>query len=246
MARVVIALATRDFDPTEAAVPWDVLTNAGHTVVFATADGTPAACDPLMLSGVFFGQIRATPENVARYRRMVASPEYMDPLWFEDIRPDGPDAHDLLILPGGHAPGMRQYLEDPVLQGKVAAFLANDRPLGSICHGAVVLARAKRDDGTPAVSGRRITGLPRTMELGAWLLTAPTMGRYFRTYPECVQDEALRALGPAGTFEPGPLVPTYGNPFVVRDGNLVSARWPGDAERFANALLDLLEAQSTT
>ena len=47
-------------------------------------------------------------------------------------------------------------------------------------------------------------------------------------------------------IEAGPLVPTYGNPFVVRDGNLVSARWPGDAERFANALLDLLQAQSTT
>jgi len=237
--RVVIAVATRDFDPTEVAVPWRVLSAAGHDVVFASADGHPGACDPLMLTGVFFGQIGALRENVALYEEMLACPAFASPISFADIQFEGDHAHDLLVLPGGHAQGMRQYLEDPVLQEKVAGFLAADRPLGSICHGAVVLARAMTPEGTPALAGRTITGLPKSMEMGAWLLTCSYMGSYFRTYPEWVQDEVRGALGD-GVFETGPLIPTYGNPFVVRDGNLVTARWPGDAQRFAEQLLDLI------
>ena len=239
MAHVVIALASSDFDPTEAAVPWSVLTEAGHTVSFATADGRPGACDPLMLSGVAFGAIRATAPNRDLYRQMTESPEFQSPLRYSDIEAEGSDAPDLLVLPGGHAPGMRQYLEDTDLQQLVAAFLATDRPIGSICHGAVVLARARAADGGHAIAGRRITGLPKTMEMGAWLLTAATRGSYFRTYPLAVEDEVRTALGD-GTFETGPLVPSYGNPFTVRDGNLVTARWPGDARRFADELVALL------
>lgn len=36
MARVVVPLPDRDFDTTESAVPWKLLTEKGHDVVFAT------------------------------------------------------------------------------------------------------------------------------------------------------------------------------------------------------------------
>ena len=48
---VLIALPSRDYDPTEVAVSWQILTTAGHRVAFATPDGLPAAADPLTLSG---------------------------------------------------------------------------------------------------------------------------------------------------------------------------------------------------
>jgi hypothetical protein len=48
---VLIVLPKRDFDPSEVAVTWKVLGDAGHSVIFATPDGLPAAADPLMLSG---------------------------------------------------------------------------------------------------------------------------------------------------------------------------------------------------
>ena len=41
-ARVLMLLPARDFDPSEAAVSWEVLTRAGHTVWFATPDGRTA------------------------------------------------------------------------------------------------------------------------------------------------------------------------------------------------------------
>ena len=40
-----------------------------------------------------------------------------------------------MILPGGHAPGMRQYLGSALVQHKVAEFWEFDRPIGAICHG---------------------------------------------------------------------------------------------------------------
>jgi putative intracellular protease/amidase len=45
--RVLIPLLDRDFDVTEVAVPWRVLCDAGHQVVFATEQaGTVPAADP--------------------------------------------------------------------------------------------------------------------------------------------------------------------------------------------------------
>jgi putative intracellular protease/amidase len=40
-----------------------------------------------------------------------------------------PAEFDGLMLPGGHAPGMRQYLGSAALQDKVAAFWALGRPV---------------------------------------------------------------------------------------------------------------------
>jgi hypothetical protein len=51
LARVLIPTPSVDFDPSEVAVSWQVLTQGGHDVVFATADGQIARGDEVMLSG---------------------------------------------------------------------------------------------------------------------------------------------------------------------------------------------------
>jgi putative intracellular protease/amidase len=51
VARVLFLLPARDFDPSEAAVSWRVLVNAGHVVEFASPDGRPAVADDIMLTG---------------------------------------------------------------------------------------------------------------------------------------------------------------------------------------------------
>jgi len=235
---VIIALANRDFDPTEVAVPWRALTDAGHDVAFATSDGTTGACDPDMLSGVLLGQVKALPEHAEAYQRMSETEAFRNPLRYADIKPG---TFDLLVLPGGHAAGMRQYLEDPTLQDAVVSFFRADSPVGAICHGTVVLARSiDPETGASVIRGRTLTGLPKRFEKGAWLATKATRGDYFRTYPEWVQDEVRRSIGPKGQWKPGPLLPVHSKAFVVEDGNLVTARWPGDAEKFGASLVDLL------
>ncbi|MEK8173467.1 hypothetical protein NKH77_44695 [Streptomyces sp. M19] len=43
---------------TEVAVPWRILRDGGHEVVFATErPGTVPAADPLLLTGVVFGRL---------------------------------------------------------------------------------------------------------------------------------------------------------------------------------------------
>lgn len=235
MARIWMPLPSSDFDPTESAVPWHLLTEAGHEVVFATSDGAPARCDPLLLTGVVFGQLGARPEPKALYARMEASPAFRAPVPWADLEPD---AFDALWLCGGHAKGMRPYLEDPVLRARVRTFWALERPVAAICHGVIVLARAG------VLEGRRSTALPRYMERTAWLLTSWKLGDYYRTYPTWVQDE-VEAAG--ARFERGPVhLVAQGTredddaAFVVEDGRYMSGRWPGDAWALGRRLLAAL------
>jgi hypothetical protein len=60
---VLIPVPERDFDVTEVAVPWRLLTRAGHDVVFADEHaGTHPEADPRLLTGVLFGQLGAERE----------------------------------------------------------------------------------------------------------------------------------------------------------------------------------------
>ena len=183
----------RDFDVTEVAVPWRLLTRLGHVVQFATEHGGSApAADPRLLDGVIFGQLGAAAEPKAFYAEMQSDEQFRAPLAWADVRPD---EFDGLILPGGHAPGMRQYLESEVLRRKVAEYWTLDRPVGAICHGVVVLARTRDPrSGRTLIYGRHTTCLPKYMERSAYLATAWRLGRYYRTYPQYVEDEVRGAL----------------------------------------------------
>ena len=72
----------------------------------------------------------------------------------------------------------------------------------------------------------RTTCLPKYMERSAYLATFWKLGRYYRTYPEYVEDEVKAALDdPAAQFERGPRVLSARGTadddspaFVVEDG----------------------------
>jgi putative intracellular protease/amidase len=242
MARVLFCVPDRDFDTTEVAVPWRLITRAGHDVVFATekGHGTPA-CDPLLLRGVLFGKLGADPEPKAFYRELEEAPEFERPVAWETL--DVTD-YDAALLPGGHAPGMKQYLASESLQGKVRDFWQLDRPVAAICHGVLVLARSKDERGKSVLFGMKTTCLSKYMERSAYLLTFWKLGRYYRTYPMYVEDEVKAALEKPEDFVLGPRVLTArgtaeddGPAFVVEDGRYLSARWPGDAYKLARALI---------
>lgn len=242
MARVLVPLPDTDFDVTEVAVPWKVLTRAGHEVVFATEHGGRApSADPLLLRGVLFGRLGAEPEPKRFYEALTRAPEFQRPASWRAL---DVTKFDALVLPGGHAPGMKQYLGSEELQARVRAFFALKRPVGAICHGVLVAARAG------VLKGRRTTCLPAYMERVAYWLTAWKLGRYYRTYDAWVEAE-VRAAG--AEFVRGPThllargTDADDSPaFVVEDGDYVSARWPGDAYRFAKVMLQKLGATPTT
>src|SRR3974390_1410076 len=112
---VLIALPSRDYDPSEVAVSWQILPAAGNRIVFATPDGLPAAADPLMLSGEgldLWGFLplarrlkalgllfRANRDARRAHGAMLRDAAFAAPTRYEGLRVAD---YDALVLPGGH------------------------------------------------------------------------------------------------------------------------------------------------
>ena len=282
MARVVMPLPHRDFDPSEVAVSWRVLTALGHEVSFATPDGGPAMADPIMLDGIGLDPwsrvpwlrrirpiglvLRANRDARRAYAELEGDPQFLAPLRWDRAQVADFDG---LLLPGGHrARGMRDYLESAMLQRLVVAFFDADKPVGAICHGVLLAARSRRDDGRSVLYGRRTASLTWAQERAASALAH--IGRrwdrdYYRTYVEepgqpdgymSVEAEVTRALASPQDYVDVPRdAPDFRRKtsglardsvddarpaWVVCDGKYVSARWPGDAHTFAARFAELL------
>jgi putative intracellular protease/amidase len=285
MSKIVLAAASLDFDPTEVAIPWLLLSEAGHEVHFATTDGRPASPDEIMLSGEGLdpwafvpglarlkglGRILGADANArAAYARLEKDARFLSPVKFGAL---SASEWDGLLLPGGHrARGIRAYLEDLELRRFVAAMFDHDKPVAAICHGTVVACRAISDKtGKSVLFGKKTTSLTWAQERLATRIA--TVARfwdptYYRTYVEepeepagyrSVQAEVTRALASPDDYQDVPKsdpdfalrsngrhrdTATDARPaFVVRDGNYVSARWPGDAHTFAKTFDEVLRA----
>lgn len=244
---VLIPLPAKDFDPTECAVPWKILKQNGIQVQFATPAGGKAECDLRMLSGKGLGVLSSTlaaDDNAKKaYRELENSVEFQKPIPWSSIA-DG--EFDGLILPGGHAPGMKEYLESALLQSCIAAFFRANKPVGAICHGVVLTARSI-EDGQSVLKGRKTTALLSSQELLAWAMTCLWLGNYYRTYRQTVEKEVTENLESPDDFKKGPLpirrdsLEHLNDGFIVRDGHYLSARWPGDAHRFGTEFVSMLE-----
>jgi putative intracellular protease/amidase len=287
--RVIIPLPSQGFDPTEVAVIWRVLHTAGHTIEFATPDGLRGEVDPLMLSGegldvwgwlpglkklrLFGLLLRANRDGRQAFEALARDPLFLHPRRYADVSAANFDA---LVLPGGHAKGVRVFLESDILQRVVAEFFdttdANGRhkPVAAVCHGVVLAARSvSGKTGRSVLYGRKTTALPWAMERQAWHLCKYLIrfwdADYYRTYLEApgeapgyrsVQQEVTRALASPSDFldvpasAPRRFLKTCGlvrdrlgqaqAAWVVRDGNYVSARWPGDMHTFSTQFLGVL------
>jgi putative intracellular protease/amidase len=226
MAKVLIPIPRRDFDPSEVAVSWRVLTRLGHAVIFATPDGKPGQADDMMISGqgldpwgfipglrrlTAVGRLmRANADARGDYAAMTEDAAFKAPRRWQELRREDFDG---LVLPGGHrARGMREYLESEVLQRLVADFFAAGAPVAAICHGVLLAARSHGADGRSVLYGKRTTALSWAFERAG-----SRVGRvvrfwdpdYYRTHPDgpgepagymSVQQEVTRALARPSDF----------------------------------------------
>src|SRR5690606_36211417 len=107
--------------------------------------------------------------------------------------------YDGIILPGGHAQEMKEYLESNILQECVGKFFKANKPVGAICHGVVLAARSKIN-GVSVLNGRKTTALLSSQEILAWLLTCCWLGYYYRTYQQTVEAEVKESLNTHSDF----------------------------------------------
>jgi putative intracellular protease/amidase len=261
---------------------------AGHTVSFATENGERAYADELMISGreldpwgfipvlrsiTLVGRVlRAQKAAREAYRRIQEDASFLKPAAFASLVAED---YDSVIFPGGHASGMKPYLESETLQRfTVSAFERGEDKGGplviaAVCHGVVVLARSLSETtGKSVLHGRKTTALTWDMERAAVNVTKFTRfwdPGYYRTYGEeagepagyrSVEYEVKRALESDADFKDvpanDPLCKLKNNnlkrdtrtdfraAWVVRDGNYISARWPGDAHAFSAEILKAL------
>jgi putative intracellular protease/amidase len=251
-----VAFATADGRPGRA----DEMMLTGEGLDFW---GFLPGCKHIVLLGRL---MRANAQARRAYASMMEDPAYRSPVPYQHVRREDFGG---LVLPGGHrARGMCEYLESDVLHQLVAEFFAVDAPVAAICHGVLLAARSRRTDGRSVLFGRRTTALTWALERAAWRIGRIVRfwdPNYYRTYedgpgrPEgymSVQQEVTRALARPEDFAGVPAgAPDYWRKtsgmardtfdddrpaFVVRDGNYVSARWPGDAHTFARAFAAVL------
>lgn len=236
--QILIPLPDHDFDPTESATPWKMCTERGWKVHFATEHGNVPAADHRLLKGPLLGPLGAGPKALKAYRQMTQDPAYQHPIPYADIQPA---QYVGLILPGGHAPGMKQYLESPVLQEKVFQFWKQGAVIGAICHGVLVAARTiDPETGRSILYGSKVTALTRDLEMAGFALTFWLLGRRYRTYPCYVADEVRGVLERPRDFQVGRSMLV---PFAYRDGRLVTARWPLDATLFTRLFIQNIDEQ---
>ena len=224
---IIMPLPSRDFDPTEVSIPWRMLKDAGFNVVFATVDGKRGYCDSVMMTGEgldpwgwipglkklrFIGLfLRGHKSSRMAYRELEQDENFLNPQRYDELI-----VSDFagMCLAGGHAVGIKQYLEDKTLQRFVAEFFethddsGNHKPISAICHGVVLAARSQSPTMNKSVLfGKKTTALTWSFEKSAWDLTKYFARfwdpNYYRTYMETkdepvgywsVESEVKRAL----------------------------------------------------
>ena len=232
---ILMPLPDRDFDPTEASIPWKTCTSHGFRIEFSTENGSVAQGDLRKVKGPLPGLLSASQRARAAYREMTEDPAYLRPIPYEMI-----DAcrYQGLLLPGGDALGVRQYLDSALLQSKVLQFWQKNKLIGAICHGVLVLARTIDDrTGRSVVYGHKVTAPPKSLDRFGYLVDHWFIKHGYVMYERCVADEVRACLQHPQDLSFGPNI---FKPYVVRDGMLITSRTYLDADLFAQSFVEAL------
>jgi hypothetical protein len=243
--RLLMPLPDHDFDTTEVAVPWKILSELGHAITFATeGGGTAPACDPRLLTGVIFGLLGAKPEPAALYDAMSSSTEFRDQS--AGARSTSPrstgsswpgDTPLACASTSDRRSSMNRWPDSGRSAGRSVPSATGSwsspgawtpRPAGASCSTV-----------GPPVCRRAWNGPPTSPPVGA---SGPTTGhirpmsktRYGRPWP----------IRPSSLADPIPCdegrAPTTARPSWSRTATYLSGRWPGDSYLFARRFHSLL------
>lgn len=200
----------------EFAAPYFGLKDAGHEITLASPKGGQPPLDPKSDSPEF--QTDAT-------KRFKSDPEAQAHLAAtEKLEAVDPAEFDAVFYPGGHGP-LWDLAESAKSRSIIEQTIRAGKPVALVCHAPAVLKDVTGEDGSPLVRGRNVTGFTNSEEAAVGLTTV---------VPFLLEDR-LKELGAnfslAGNFEP----------YVVRDGLLITGQNPASSEPAAETLLKALE-----
>lgn len=135
---------------------------------------------------------------------------------------------DAVFYPGGHGP-LWDLAEDAASIALIEATLAAGKPVALVCHAPGVLRHVKAANGDPVVRGKNVTGFTNSEEQAAGLT---------EIVPFLVED-MLKNNG--GNYAK---VADW-QPYVLKDGLLITGQNPASSEPAAKELLEQLSFLTT-
>ena len=191
----------------ELLAPYRLLTEAGHSVVFATPGGVAPVADEAS-----FGSEGESERAALAGIQGLAAPLSLDDA---DL-----SAYDAVFYPGGHGP-MEDLWRDAASGALLTAALDAQKPVALVCHGVAGLLAAVRPDGSLTAAGRRAAAFTDEEETQAGLAPrAPFL-----------LEATLRERGViVETAQPWA-------DHIVTDANLITGQNPQSSASVAHALL---------
>jgi putative intracellular protease/amidase len=132
--------------------------------------------------------------------------------------------YDAVFYPGGHGP-LWDLAEDKHSIALVESFYNHNKPVAAVCHAPAIFKHTQNTDGSPLVSGKKVTGFTNGEEEAVQLTSV---------VPFLVED-MLKANG--GIYSKK----ADWNPYAVEDGGLITGQNPASSELVASLLLDQLK-----
>ncbi|PKA96385.1 putative intracellular protease/amidase [Flavobacteriaceae bacterium MAR_2009_75] len=196
----------------EFANPYYTLLDKGAKITIATPKGGAAPIDPSSDAP------DASTEDTERFKTdSVAQELIANTQKLADINSDD---YDAVFYPGGHGP-LWDLANDSVSIELIEAFNKQEKPIAFVCHAPAALKMVKKQDGTPLVSGKKVTGFTNTEEDAVQLTNV---------VPFLVEN-MLKENG--GTYSKA----ADWAPYAIKDGNLITGQNPASSELVAEKLL---------
>jgi putative intracellular protease/amidase len=199
----------------ELAAPYYVFKDAGAEITLASPKGGQPPLDPKSNEPSFQTDLTRRFEADKAANAQLAATVRLDTV--------SQAGFDTVFYPGGHGP-MWDLAEDRNSIALIESFLAAGKAIALVCHAPGVLRHARTPDGRPLVEGKVVTGFTNSEEEGVGLT---------KVVPFLVEDE-LKAKG--GLYSKG----ADWEPYVVRDGLLITGQNPASSGPAADILLKAL------
>ena len=199
----------------EFAAPYYVFKDAGAMVTLASPKGGQPPLDP---------KSDADDSQTAETRRFkqddAANAELANTHLLSEMKAED---YDAVFYPGGHGP-LWDLVNDQDSIKLIESFIAQGKPVASVCHAPIVLVNAKDSNGEPLVKGRQVTGFTNGEEDAVGLTNV---------VPHLVED-ALQKCG--GIYSKADIF----TPYVREDGQLITGQNPPSSAPTAEALMGWL------
>ena len=200
----------------EFAAPYYLLKDKGINITIASPKGGQPPIDPKSNEPDFQTPATVRFNNDTETQAILSNTKKLENVTQQD--------YDAVFYPGGHGP-LWDLAEDKNSIALIEDFYKNNKTVAAVCHAPAIFKHTKNEDGTPLVTGKKVTGFTNSEE-DAVQLTA--------VVPFLVEDMLKSNGGIYSKKEDW-------NPYAIEDGLLITGQNPASSELVAELLLERLK-----